>query len=67
MKEALTTSKTNDEEKQSLEFFATMTAFNFHPGSHESIRFLRALVRKASELNQLFLSRTVVNILRHKF
>ena len=41
--------------------------FNFQAGSLESIQFLRALNEKAAELNQLFMSKVVRNILLFKF
>jgi hypothetical protein len=41
---------------QSLEYFVSLTSFNFHAGSGESIRFLKALNKKTGELSQLFSS-----------
>ena len=59
MKEALKTDDAEVEDKKPLAFFTTLTAFNFHPGSNESIEFLKVLGKKATELNQLFLSKTI--------
>ena len=56
MKEALKTDDAEEEDQEPLAFFATLTAFNFHPGSSESISFLKVLGKKAAELNQLFMS-----------
>jgi hypothetical protein len=67
MKEALKTHDAEEEDKKPLAFFATLTAFNFHAGSNDSIQFLKALGKKAAELNQLFLSKTIQNVLLHKF
>ena len=59
IKEALMKSDSEDDKKQSLAFYATLTAFNFHAGSNESIRFLKALAKEAPKLGQLFLSKTI--------
>ena len=67
MKEALMNSNPEEENKKPLAFFVTFTAFNFYSGSIESIQFLKALSKKAAELNQLFLSKTIQNVLLHKF
>ena len=59
MKEALMTYDAEEEDQEPLAFFATLTAFNFHAGSSESIRFLKALAKEAPKLGQLFLSKTI--------
>jgi hypothetical protein len=44
-----------------------MMKFNFMRGSYDSLEFLKALIEKAAELNQLFSSNTVKHLLMFKF